>query len=169
MRQTETIRRKMLIAFDEMKPHWATGAGLDKVAETIGFRNVRVTGDFDAKVTHIIGEVENEAETRKEFEKLGWDTASLHRVADSAPKRLDKLIVVIEDRYIDLLVEEGHPKFENGVTLSVHSSNLSEVKDCAPGVDVTDAMISILGFGWYRRICEEYSGELTFGMRRFPR
>lgn len=85
------------------------------------------------------------------------------------PKRLDKLIVMVEDRFIDLLVEDGHPGIENGVTLSVHTSNLSEVKDCSPGTDVTQAMISMLGLKWYRGICEEYSSELSFGMRRWPR
>lgn len=50
---------KAVIQFDECKPHWAVQRGLDKAALALGMTNIKLTGDFDAKITLIYGDVES--------------------------------------------------------------------------------------------------------------
>lgn len=50
---------RIVIQFDETKPHWAIQRGYDKLAESLGMSNIKVTGDFDSKVTYIYGTVDN--------------------------------------------------------------------------------------------------------------
>jgi len=68
-----------------MKPHWATQRGLDKEAERIGMKDVRVTGDFDAKITHIYGTVEDftSFESAFKFSRMAVE-GTLCQVAEGA-------------------------------------------------------------------------------------
>lgn len=50
---------RAVIQFDECKPHWATKRGLDKAALALGMTNIKLTGDFDDKITLIYGDVES--------------------------------------------------------------------------------------------------------------
>jgi hypothetical protein len=63
---------RVVISFDEMKPHWAVQRGLDKEAQRLGMKDVKIGGDFDAKITHIYGTVEDFAifESAFQFSRL---------------------------------------------------------------------------------------------------
>lgn len=50
---------RVVLSFDEMKPHWAINQGLDKKAEALGMTNIVVSGDFDAKIARIYGDVDD--------------------------------------------------------------------------------------------------------------
>lgn len=48
---------RVCIQFDECKPHWAEQRGYLSAARECGLTNIRITGDFDAKITEIWGAV----------------------------------------------------------------------------------------------------------------
>lgn len=50
---------KVMIQFDECKPHWAKQRGYDTAAAACGLQNVTISGDFDAKLAYVGGEVED--------------------------------------------------------------------------------------------------------------
>lgn len=55
---------RMMIRFDECKPHWAEQRGYDKLAAECGLQDVLVTGDFDAKLAYVVGNVTDVAAFR---------------------------------------------------------------------------------------------------------
>lgn len=78
---------RVCIQFDETKPHWALNAGFDKVAESLGMRNVTVTGDFDSKLTYIYGDIDVPLDAFKALvENSKLREGSVHRVARPKPK-----------------------------------------------------------------------------------
>lgn len=63
------IWTRVVLSFDETKPHWAKQQGLDQAAEALGLRRIRVTGDFDSKLALIYGVVEDYAAFAFECER----------------------------------------------------------------------------------------------------
>lgn len=52
--------KRVCIQFDECKPHWAEQRGYLDILKDCGLLNddsIRLTGDFDAKLTYIYGNV----------------------------------------------------------------------------------------------------------------
>ena len=74
---------RVVISIDECKPHWAVKRGLDKLAASLGMRNIRVLGDFDSKLTDIFGDVDNFEEFETAMQCTALNEGSLFRVAES--------------------------------------------------------------------------------------
>lgn len=49
--------QRVMVSFDEMKPHHAEKAGIPAKLGELGMTNIRVGGDFDLKQAEIVGEV----------------------------------------------------------------------------------------------------------------
>jgi hypothetical protein len=74
---------KVVLTFDEMKPHWATKAGLDKSAERLGMKVELVGGDPDAKIAKIFGTVDDfDAFEKAIILDMGLRWGTLSRVAE---------------------------------------------------------------------------------------
>ncbi len=71
---------RVVISFDNTKPHWAKQQGLDKEAERLGMTNVTVSGDFDEKIARIYGEVEDFDAFYKSIAGTPLDQGTLSRV-----------------------------------------------------------------------------------------
>lgn len=69
------------ISIDETKPHWAIKQGLDKVAESLGMTNVKVSGDFDTKHTLIFGDIEDFSAFAEKMKNSDLKWGTLCRVA----------------------------------------------------------------------------------------
>jgi hypothetical protein len=73
---------KICIQFDECKPHWAKQRGYEQVAAELGLTNIRLTGDFDAKITYLIGDVDNFEAFKTKVDNSSLAEGSLHKVID---------------------------------------------------------------------------------------
>lgn len=73
-----------------------------------------------------------------------------------AKQKSEVIVVEIDGKYVDLLIEDGHHDIENGVTISIAFGTTKEVPDCNVGEDVTRPLIWMLGWKWYREICNDF-------------
>lgn len=77
--------RRVCLAFDECKPHWARARGYDRIAEECGLKIDTLTGDFDTKLTYIYGEVVNvEAFKARVNQSPMSDACSVYEVTKEA-------------------------------------------------------------------------------------
>lgn len=51
--------QKVGIQFDETKPHQLENSNYKDEARRLGMKNIRITGDYDLKVSSLIGEVDD--------------------------------------------------------------------------------------------------------------
>ncbi len=78
-RATPAVR--VCLQFDECKPHWAEYYGYRALAMECGLKNIRLTGDFDAKLTYIYGDVDNLEAFRIAVNKTPLREGSLYEVS----------------------------------------------------------------------------------------
>lgn len=128
------MKTQVVISFDEMKPHWAERCGLDKEAAGLGMSYITVTGDFDAKITHIYGFVEDFGAFAKAMESspsLREGSLALVEIRGDLRQRPPKKKYSFELNTLYGEQVEGHEErgFHSYDTFVTEGNNLEELCD----------------------------------------